>query len=74
MRHAGALLTALTGTMLVVATGAKAQTTAAVSLAADITQAILEGRHPRNLTAARLMRNTRFPLDRTERREVLGFA
>jgi hypothetical protein len=43
-------------------------------LAPDITKAILEGRHPRDLSAARLMRSTRFPLSWREQREVLGFA
>jgi hypothetical protein len=43
-------------------------------LAPDITQAILEGRHPPDLTAARLMRDTRFPLEWTEQRKLLGFA
>ena len=42
-------------------------------LAPDITQAILEGRHPRELTAHRLMGNTRFPLGWREQRLVLGF-
>ena len=43
-------------------------------LAPDITQAILEGRHPLELTAAKLIRNTRFPLDWREQRKMLGFA
>ncbi|OGL64941.1 MAG: hypothetical protein A3J27_01085, partial [Candidatus Tectomicrobia bacterium RIFCSPLOWO2_12_FULL_69_37] len=43
-------------------------------LAPDITKAILEGRHPKDLTAARLMRSTRFPLGWREQREALGFA
>ncbi len=43
-------------------------------LAPDITKAILEGRHPKDLTAARLMRSTRFPLSWREQRESLGFA
>ncbi len=43
-------------------------------LARDITQAILEGRPPPNLSAARLMRATRFSLDWTARRETLGIA
>jgi len=43
-------------------------------LAPDITQAILEGCHPKDLTAARLMRSTRFPLGWREQREALGFA
>jgi hypothetical protein len=42
-------------------------------LAPDITKAILEGRHPKELTAIRLMRETRFPLDWREQREALGF-
>ncbi len=43
-------------------------------LAPDITQAILEGRPPPDLTAARLLRATRFALDWTARRETLGLA
>jgi hypothetical protein len=43
-------------------------------LAPDITKAILEGRHPKDLNAARLMRSTRFPLSWREQRESLGFA
>ncbi len=43
-------------------------------LAPDITRAILEGRQPPELTGARLMRDTRFPLDWEEQRLVLGFA
>ncbi len=42
-------------------------------LAPDITQSLLEGRHPVELTAARLMRNTRFPLDWQTQRRLLGF-
>ena len=42
-------------------------------LAPDIIKAILEGRHPKELTAIRLMRETRFPLDWREQREALGF-
>ena len=42
-------------------------------LAPDITRAILDGRHPKDLTAARLMRESRFPLDWREQREALGF-
>ncbi len=42
-------------------------------LAPDITKAILEGRHPPELTGVRLMRDTRFPLDWEEQRRVLGF-
>ena len=43
-------------------------------LAPDITKAILEGRHPKDLTAARLMRETRLPLTWQEQRKSLGFA
>ncbi len=43
-------------------------------LAPDITRAILEGRHPPELTAARLMRNSRLPLEWREQRAILGFA
>ena len=42
-------------------------------LAPDITKAILEGRHPPELTGVHLMRDTRFPLDWDEQRRVLGF-
>ena len=42
-------------------------------LAPEITKAILDGRQPPGLTASRLMRNTRFPLDWKEQREALGF-
>jgi DNA invertase Pin-like site-specific DNA recombinase len=42
-------------------------------LAPDIIKAILEGRHPKDLTAARLMRNTQLPLSWREQRETLGF-
>jgi len=43
-------------------------------LAPDITKAILEGRQPPGLTTARLMRNSRLPLDWREQRDILGFA
>jgi site-specific DNA recombinase len=43
-------------------------------LAPDITKAILEGRHPAELTGARLIRDTRFPFDWKEQRSILGFA
>jgi hypothetical protein len=42
-------------------------------LAPDITKAILDGRQPPELTASRLMRNTRFPLNWKEQRKELGF-
>lgn len=42
-------------------------------LSPDITKAILNGRQPPELTASRLMRDTRFPLDWKEQRETLGF-
>jgi len=42
-------------------------------LAPDITKAILEGRHPLELTGTQLMRDTRFPLNWEEQRRVLGF-
>ena len=42
-------------------------------LAPDITRAILEGRHPPTLTAAKLKEASRLPLDWREQREVLGF-
>jgi hypothetical protein len=43
-------------------------------LAPDIVSAILSGRHPPELTARRLMDDTRLPLDWTEQRRRLGFA
>jgi DNA invertase Pin-like site-specific DNA recombinase len=42
-------------------------------LAPDIVTAILNGRHPPQLTAHRLMENTRLPLDWTAQRELLCF-
>ncbi|MCH7936553.1 MAG: recombinase family protein [Proteobacteria bacterium] len=42
-------------------------------LAPDITKAILEGRHPPTLTAAKLTKASRLPLTWPEQREVLGF-
>jgi DNA invertase Pin-like site-specific DNA recombinase len=43
-------------------------------LAPDIVSAILSGRHPAELTARRLMDDTRLPLDWKQQRQVLGFA
>jgi site-specific DNA recombinase len=43
-------------------------------LAPDITQAILEGRQPRDLTAERLLQHSRLPLGWHDQRTVLGFA
>ncbi len=43
-------------------------------LAPDITKAILDGRQPPELTASRLMCDTRFPLDWKEQRKALGFS
>jgi site-specific DNA recombinase len=43
-------------------------------LAPDIVSAILSGRHPPDLTARRLMDDTRLPLDWSEQRRCLGFA
>jgi site-specific DNA recombinase len=43
-------------------------------LAPDIVSAILSGRHPPELTARRLMDDTRLPLDWNEQRQRLGFA
>jgi hypothetical protein len=43
-------------------------------LAPDITQAILDGRQPRDLTAAKLLAHSRLPLGWYEQRTVLGFA
>ena len=42
-------------------------------LAPDIIRAILEGRHPPTLTAAKLKEASRLPLGWREQREVLGF-
>ena len=42
-------------------------------LAPDIVTAILSGRHPPDLTARRLMDDTRLPLDWNEQRRRLGF-
>jgi hypothetical protein len=42
-------------------------------LAPDIIRAILEGRHPPTLTAAKLKEASRMPLGWAEQREVLGF-
>jgi len=43
-------------------------------LAPDITQAILDGRQPRDLTANKLLAQSRLPLVWDEQRTVLGFA
>jgi hypothetical protein len=43
-------------------------------LAPDIVSAILGGRHPPELTALRIMDDTRLPLDWNEQRRQLGFA
>jgi site-specific DNA recombinase len=43
-------------------------------LAPDIVSAILSGRHPPELTARRLIDDTRLPLDWNEQRQRLGFA
>lgn len=42
-------------------------------LAPDIVKAILQGKQPPELTARKLMRDTRFPLDWNEQRRQLGF-
>src|SRR5215831_14229687 len=42
-------------------------------LGPDIVKAILDGRHPPTLTAAKLMRDTRLPLAWTDQRTALGF-
>jgi len=42
-------------------------------LAPDITQAILDGRQPRDLTADKLLTHSRLPLAWHEQRTVLGF-
>jgi len=43
-------------------------------LAPDIVSAVLSGRHPPELTARRLMDDTRLPLEWNEQRQRLGFA
>ena len=43
-------------------------------LAPDIVSAILSGKHPPELTARRLMDDTRLPLDWNDQRRCLGFA
>ena len=43
-------------------------------LAPDIVSAILGGKHPPELTARKLMDDTRLPLDWNEQRQSLGFA
>jgi hypothetical protein len=43
-------------------------------LAPDIVSAILSGKQPPELTARRLMDDTRLPLDWNEQRRILGFA
>ena len=43
-------------------------------LAPDITRAILEGRHPRDLTAQKLLAHSHLPLAWPEQRRRLGFA
>ena len=43
-------------------------------LAPDITQAILDGRQPRDLTADKLLAHSRLPLTWHHQRRVLGFA
>jgi len=43
-------------------------------LAPDITRAILEGRHTRDLTARKLLAHSRLPLTWPEQRRTLGFA
>jgi hypothetical protein len=42
-------------------------------LAPDIVSTILSGKHPPELTARRLMDDTRLPLDWNEQRRRLGF-
>jgi site-specific DNA recombinase len=42
-------------------------------LAPDITQAILDGRQPRDLTAVKLLERSRLPLAWHEQRAALGF-
>jgi hypothetical protein len=42
-------------------------------LSPDITRAILDGRHPPDLTAAKLTRMSKLPLDWDQQKRVLGF-
>jgi len=42
-------------------------------LAPDITRAILEGRHPQDLTARKLLAHSRLPLTWPQQRQILGF-
>jgi site-specific DNA recombinase len=43
-------------------------------LAPDITQAILDGRQPRDLTAEKMLAHSRLPLGWHDQRTALGFA
>ena len=43
-------------------------------LAPEITRAMLRGRHPAELTVAKLMADTRVPIDWQDQREKLQFA
>jgi hypothetical protein len=43
-------------------------------LAPDLTRQILEGRHPRDLTAQKLLSHSRLPLGWPEQRAILGFS
>ena len=43
-------------------------------LAPDITEAILDGRQPRDLTAEKLLAHSRLPLAWHDQRTALGFA
>ena len=43
-------------------------------LAPDITQAVLDGRQPRALTAGKLLAHSRLPLAWQDQRTLLGFA
>ena len=43
-------------------------------LAPDITQAVLDGRHPLDFTAEKLLAHSRLPLAWQDQRIVLGFA
>ncbi len=45
-----------------------------VFLSPEITEAILDGRQPLGLTAARLMQVSRLPLDWRAQRQALGFS
>ncbi len=57
-----------------VGSGDKSRTLPLTFLAPDIVEAILDGRQPPELTAARLKRIKELPLSWRRQREILGFA